>query len=175
MKTETHYLYAKFLGERFQSTKQKELFLFGCVEPDYNMFSYFKGFSIRPFFGHNWDNCKSYINRETELLIHNKLTANNDYFKLGKLVHYICDAFTYTHNCAFIGNLYEHYSYEQLLHKVFLQFINGSNKIAYPTTDKFRRINDFHKDYVGFPFSAERDVQYITSVVNWVLKNCYNY
>ncbi len=46
-----------------------------------------------------------------------------DYYTLGKLIHYIADAFTYPHNASFPTGLYDHRAYEVVLQKYFLQYI----------------------------------------------------
>ena len=39
-----------------------------------------------------------------------------DFFKLGKFIHYVTDAFTYTHNDMFTGSVRQHVVYEEELH-----------------------------------------------------------
>ncbi|HWS42189.1 MAG TPA: zinc dependent phospholipase C family protein [Pseudoflavonifractor sp.] len=45
-----------------------------------------------------------------------KKWSPQDYFRLGKLMHYIADAFTCPHNESFTGTLWSHRIYEAHLH-----------------------------------------------------------
>ena len=48
-------------------------------------------------------------------------------YLLGKLIHYIADAFTFPHNNVFKGNLVQHCKYENKLHQAYL---NGERIIS---------------------------------------------
>ena len=64
MKTKDHRLLGEFLLKNtslFPGKKERTFFLFGCVEPDYNPFTYLLGFFIHPFRGHHAENSARYL------------------------------------------------------------------------------------------------------------------
>lgn len=64
MKTKDHRLLGEFLLKNtslFPGKKERTFFLFGCVEPDYNPFTYLLGFFIHPFRGHHVENSARYL------------------------------------------------------------------------------------------------------------------
>ena len=150
------------------------MFVLGNIEPDLNPFSYFRGFLKRPFFGHNWENSKNYIISSSIMLQKNSLRTF-DLYRLGVLVHYLCDAFTYTHNCCFKGGLIHHTHYEKELHKALCfrydRPFSGCNSHD-KTTSLPREIFDLHKAYERLPSSLEKDVDFITLAVETALSRC---
>ena len=160
MKTETHFdLGLKICKEqlKFFPFYKKALFVLGCVLPDFDPFSYLKGFKIRPFFGHNWANAKKYIFHSAK-----KVKVNGVGLRLGLLVHYVCDAFTFVHNNDFNGGLREHTQYEKRLHDLIIK--SGSQICkAMPIQDAVQYIETWHKKYEEGSQSLETDVQFILS------------
>ena len=72
MKTDDHLLLGKYLLNMKKiklSPLKEKWFLIGCVEPDYNPFTYIRG-SIKHklLHGHNAPNCKKHIDRIVEKL-----------------------------------------------------------------------------------------------------------
>ena len=88
---------------------ERDAFLFGSIEPDLNCTTYLKGMLHRNgVHGHNYEQVLPRIDR----LLH-ELTDKNgvhllDWYRLGKLTHFIADAFTYPHNNCFPGDLRAH-------------------------------------------------------------------
>ncbi len=166
MKTETHMKYSAMLFDRHfptASLSQRNSFILGNVMPDIDLFSYLRGFKIRPFFGHNWENAKTYILSKSERL------GNSGYYGLGVLLHYLCDAFTHTHNIGFSGNVRQHNIYEKRLHSFVLQ----SNSRDVDTGYKVG-FSDFllklHDRYLLEPVSCMTDAHYISLVSTHTLK-----
>lgn len=166
MKTETHFELAIRLCDRcFPSATvpQKTAFVNGNVMPDINPFSYLRGFKVHPFFGHDWQNANTFILSAAE-----KLTVGHlGYFGLGVFMHYLCDAFTYTHNRGFHGSLSEHTAYEKRLHTFVLQ---GGNRFDFKISNC--SLSDFitrsHKVYEQAKPSFATDAAYILSAVEVV-------
>ena len=102
MQKRSHKLLASTLlaGENGFSAKRYELaFLFGSFQPDCNPLTYLKG-SLRAykFRGHNYSNSQYYIQRHIRSLQRRKRWNLWQYYTLGKLTHYLADAFTVPHN-----------------------------------------------------------------------------
>lgn len=116
MQKRSHLLLARSLlrRERGFSARRYELaFLFGSFQPDCNPLSYLKG-SLRgkPFGGHTYANSRRYVNRHIRALQTRVRWRVWDYYTLGKLTHYVADAFTLAHNPGFPGAGWEHHAYE---------------------------------------------------------------
>ncbi len=164
MKTETHYKLALSICDRFgltATTGQRSAFVCGCVTPDLNPFSYLKGVRIRAFHGHDWQNAKGFILSAVERL----MSGGLGYYGLGVLTHYLCDAFTYTHNTKFSGTLGQHNKYEKRLHSFVLQ---SANRFEYQP-QIIGSLSDFilniHRRYDETPVSYSADADFISLAV----------
>lgn len=126
MKTKDHRLLGEFLLKNtslFPGKKERTFFLFGCVEPDYNPFTYLLGFFIHPFRGHHAENSARYLGWLESISRKRGLKRPFDWFIAGVALHYLADAFTFAHNPAFTGNLSRHKEYESELSQVFLKYL----------------------------------------------------
>ena len=126
MKTKDHRLLGEFLLKNtslFPGKKERTFFLFGCVEPDYNPFTYLLGFFIHPFRGHHVENSARYLGWLESISRKRGLKRPFDWFIAGVALHYLADAFTFAHNPAFTGNLSRHKEYESELSQVFLKYL----------------------------------------------------
>ena len=133
MNTNTHKHIARYLIQyAFQDAPalHRYAFLIGCIEPDKNPATYLKG-SIRSLWlrGHNWDNAKKYIHCLAAKLEQKDNYTILDFYALGKLMHYVADAFTYAHNRYFTGNLSIHREYEKRLERHIMLHKNDSQSI----------------------------------------------
>ena len=90
----------------------RRLFLFGCVEPDINPFTYMRG-SVRHRFlqGHNAENARKHFQKLLERLSRSGVHSPWQWFALGTLIHYAADSFTFPHNSRFPGSLADHVAY----------------------------------------------------------------
>ncbi len=169
MKTETHLdLALKICKEQLNKVPfyKRVLFGLGCVLPDFDPFSYLKGFRTNPFFGHNWENAKGYIGRSAQN-IGNKGVG----LRLGILVHYICDAFTFAHNEGFDGDLHRHTLYEKRLHDLVTK--DGSHNFQSNfCDDPAEFIEKRHREYKATEQSLKTDADFILSVSSAVVNFC---
>ena len=130
MKQKSHQILGSYLIEtlsRRPSARHTRAFLIGCVEPDRNFFSYFKG-SIRSrwFYGHNYQNSDRWIERHIERLRAKDSWNIWNYYCMGKLIHYTSDAFTYVHNNCFTEPISAHREYEDRLQEQFFKWLDES-------------------------------------------------
>lgn len=166
MKTETHFKLAiKLCGRCFPSAtaSQKAAFINGNIMPDINPFSYLRGFTVRPFFGHDWQNAQGFILSSAQKLAAGRL----GYFGLGVFMHYLCDAFTYTHNHCFHGSLSQHTKYEKRLHSCVLE---GGNRFDFKISNcsLTELIIDAHRLYEQSEPSFITDAKFILSAAETV-------
>ena len=123
MKTADHLLLGQYLVERCGTPHlrcHRRAFLLGCVEPDYNVFSYLRGMRYyEKFRGHNAENSSAFLSHCFTDFEGHTLHSAWDYFRLGTMIHYAADAFTAPHNNFWTGTLSEHCAYEAALHQKF--------------------------------------------------------
>lgn len=168
MKTETHLKYAKFLADKHFSNHRKiskYLFIIGCIEPDINPFSYLKGFFAHPFFGHNWVSREKYILNKSASAESKKLNC----FKLGRLIHYVCDSFTYTHNDSFSGGVRLHTLYEKQLHALFDKNYELPSSPKTESAHLNQILSQLHNEYYRLAPSKQNDIKFIRLAVQNVL------
>ncbi len=172
MKTETHYKYALKLCERYSdeiSPKERVMLVLGAIAPDISLTSYLKGFSVRPFFGHDWGNSRKYIKCCFERLDNGRMTA----YGLGKLLHFLCDAFTFPHGGKYCGGLREHTLYEKRLNDVFFAEEAEMFKVLYSKDDKgnaFEKISVLHERYYLAEPSEKTDARFIKAVCEYTVE-----
>ena len=166
MKTETHWKLAlKILKNDAPEMplKSRVAFAFGCIKPDFDMFSYLRGFKHKPFYGHNWGNAHSYIMRLSQKAEHKSLGS----FGFGLLVHYLCDAFTFVHNEGFCGGLKAHAVYEKLLHTSLIENSRISEQFNSIISEKLSEIiENVHHRYMNLPDTVYKDIEFIIFAVN---------
>lgn len=144
----------------------RRAFLLGCIEPDRNFATYFKG-SIRAQWlrGHNYENAKRYMTRIAKRLETKPRWGCLDYYTAGKLIHYTVDAFTYAHNASFPTDLREHKVYEAALQDYFLEFLRSHNTAPRkPYHSVMETIQKNHFEYLRTTPNIFRDAAYAFSV-----------
>ncbi|MBR3569293.1 MAG: zinc dependent phospholipase C family protein [Oscillibacter sp.] len=130
MQKRSHLLLARSLLSReggFPARRYELAFLFGSFQPDCNPFSYLKG-SLRGklFGGHTYANSRRYVNRRIRALQARARRSLRDYYALGKLTHYVADAFTWPHNPHFPGAGWGHHVYETELRHALEKRLAGA-------------------------------------------------
>ena len=177
MKMKSHVLLAGYLLNYIparDSVIRQKIFTLGCIEPDFNIFSYMKGFMrCHKLRGHNYGSSNSCISHMLKKLQDKKKWTLRDHYRLGKLMHYLADAFTYPHNHGFTGTLWEHRIYETRLHLYFesdLKQYGGENvKDDVENTQEF--IADFHSQYLRSAGNFNNDAEFIIQVTNQVMRS----
>lgn len=129
MQTRDHLELGYFLLAKLRSPAldaHARAFLLGCVEADYNCFSYLRGFlRHKKFYGHNAENTRTCIENRICRIQSKGLRSAWDYFRLGVMLHYLADAFTAPHNAFWRENLAAHKAYEKKLHRRLAGRLNG--------------------------------------------------
>lgn len=176
MQKRSHKLLASRLLEAqngFQRRRFELAFLFGSFQPDCNPLSYLKG-SIRSykFRGHNYTNSDQYIARRIGRLQHRKKIWNCwQYYTLGKLTHYLADAFTYPHNENYPDSLIEHRRYEGALREYLCSYLAVWGLCpACPTSEDLNDcLTDLHRQYMDTQADMRRDVHYIIEATSLLM------
>lgn len=165
MRGKSHLCLGQYLTERYMQDAPKrcvKAFLVGCVEPDRNPITYLKGsLHFQWLRGHNYRNARRFMRRISTRL-ENKSSLNLfDYYTLGKLIHYVTDAFTYAHNDAFTTNLLDHRVYEVELQEHFLKYMQDDPQVN-PRVARsvMEAIYSFHKEYEKLEASIHTDTRF---------------
>ena len=119
MQKRSHKLLASTLLKNqhgFAARRFELAFLFGSFQPDCNPLTYLKG-SLRAykFRGHNYSNSSLYIAAHIARLRRRQNWTMWQYYTLGKLTHYLADAFPYPNNETYPESLLAHRQYEDAL------------------------------------------------------------
>ena len=175
MQTKDHLRLGKYLIDNVEdnfiseSTMLKLAFLWGNIQPDVNCFTYFHGFmKYKDMRGHNFKNMKSVMKRLFKLM---EEPSRNIiwYYRLGKLMHYLADSFTYPHNDEFLGDLKHHVMYEEELHQKFdviISNIKGEKLEQELIDDLWYRVKDVHREYIESRRNQTDDLKYIVDVTS---------
>lgn len=167
MRRNSHVQLGSFLARNFMRGVPKSCvyaFRFGCVEPDMNPATYLKGsLRVQRLRGHNFNNCERYMKRVSDRLEDRGVNSIFSFYRLGRLVHYITDGFTFAHNADFPGNLREHSVYEHALHEFFPGYLRregGSLLGLRESGSAFGVIEREHARYMRQSANIARDSRY---------------
>lgn len=177
METKDHLTLGKMClkGKREELSFSARLaFLFGNIEPDINPLTYLKKNKGRlDFKGHHFPNAEHSIRKLAAKLTGQRHFCLYDYFRLGVLMHYTADAFTFAHNRRFGSSLAEHGRYEAKLHQCF---VNAGMSTDLPVPDRGRpedisaEIFQMHEEYEEAGCSeVERDYGFIRKAAAMLL------
>lgn len=167
MRTKTHVLLAKHLLNQmptFDLQIHKKAFIFGCVQPDYNKLTYLKGYSRHHSLkGHNYSSTSGYICHVSDKLQGKARWSLRDYYRLGKLTHYISDSFTYPHNDDFPGTIWEHKEYEARLHILFADYLKEhAEEAGEYSCNVVECVSRYHREYMLRARDIYTDAEFIT-------------
>ena len=178
MQKRSHTLLASALlrsQEGFDARRFELAFLFGSFQPDCNPFSYLKGsLRARKFGGHNYTNSHDYIIAHIERLQRRRTAWTMwQYYTLGKLTHYLADAFTYPHNENYPDSLMDHRRYEDAL-RVYMAGYLARKDIRYMQVrqDLADAIEALHQKYMESAADMRRDAEYILEATELLMAGC---
>lgn len=167
METKDHKMLAEFLLSRTEVDIPyicQKAFILGNIEPDRNPFTYLHGIIHgEKFHGHNYENTILIMRKLFNSLRNKWYFGIIEYYHLGKLMHYMVDAFTFPHNNTFKKTLKEHCIYERELHKRFSNMLKKQQFIKHEvkTLNDFKDIEILHNKYLQIAGDYEDDCKYI--------------
>lgn len=178
MQKRSHKLLASTLlsaQDGFSARRFELAFLFGSFQPDCNPLTYLKGSRrARKLRGHNYSNSQPYIASRIAKLQNRQRWTMWQYYTLGKLTHYLADAFTYPHNDHFQDSLMDHHRYETDLRR-YLEGYLSQRKLELETVhrDLTDAIADLHRQYVEAKSGGLGvDAGYITAATALLVSGC---
>ena len=166
MQKRSHTLLARTLIERtcgFENKRFALAFLFGSFQPDCNPLSYLKGWRHgTPLMGHNFSNSRRYIFRRIRRLQKKTRWGIWQYYTLGKLTHYLADAFTFPHNETYADSLSAHRCYEAQLRHQLAEHIGQIKATPLPHCRTLSAtLEELHRQYLSAASHLQRDMEYI--------------
>lgn len=173
MKYSDHYILAKYLSASYNINNlyNRIPFIAGNILPDINKFTYLQGYNRlsdrylsktkRLTSGHTAEGSRFYVNKNTNRFrvkyhgVNAKKAGLLAWYRMGVLMHYVTDRFTYPHTLASNMTFAEHVSYEENLHETFstlikqLYYGDNSEKIKGFVRKYFMKM-DFDSMYKAF-------------------------
>lgn len=117
---------------------------------------------------------KKIVKKDMERLSNKTKWKKGDYYHLGKLLHYVTDAFTFPHNEEFRGNLKEHVEYEKKFHFLLEEnvcLLGGRQPVWVKQkngTELFECFEREHTRYLKMRESMWDDLKYIYQMASLV-------
>lgn len=174
MKKKDHLLLGRFLLTRKEAPSgsiKRRLFLFGCIEPDINPFTYVRGSARHQFLqGHNTENARKHFQKVLERLSRSGVHSLWQWFALGTLIHYAADSFTFPHNRKFPGTLADHIAYELQLHALFPKYLHTAAVRRAAHFAHFPNVDELHTSYLDEAGAAVTDCRYILTAAEWIYR-----
>lgn len=165
MKSKSHLILGKYISNGLGNLSRMErcAFIAGCVEPDFNYITYLRGsLSKRMLAGHSFENSAAHIKKIISRIQSHDGMSCRDYFRLGTLLHYVVDSFTYAHNIDFPGSLPDHRDYEKQLKESFLKFLERRHaRRVYSAKPLYEALSEAHEKYLRQPASPQKDMRYV--------------
>ena len=158
----------------FTARRFRWAFLFGSFQPDCNPLSYLKG-SLRAskFRGHNYTNSLPYIESRIARLQRRSSWTMWQYYTLGKLTHYLADAFTYPHNENYPESLIAHRQYEDALRLYLAAYLaHRTLQRQQIRSDVIAAIRELHAQYMEDLADVRRDARYILEATELLMAGC---
>ena len=177
MKKRSHKLLASTLLEYehgFRARRYEWAFLFGSFQPDCNPLTYLKG-SLRAykFRGHNFSNSQAYINAHILRLQRRARWTVWQYYTLGKLTHYLADAFTFPHNEHYPDSLIAHRAYEDALRVYFAEYLQSRTlRPERARWDLTQAIDQLHRQYMETQADVHQDARFILEANLLLMAGC---
>ena len=178
MQKRSHTLLASALlrsREGFEARRFELAFLFGSFQPDCNPLSYLKGsLRARKFGGHNYSNSHDYIYDHIQRLQRrHKAWTMWQYYTLGKLTHYLADAFTYPHNDHFPDTMLDHHRYETNLRQYFSGYMAHRTPRQLKSAEELTSaLEELHRQYMENRSTMGRDTRYILMATRMLMAGC---
>lgn len=168
MTSQSHHQFGIYLEETALgplTPAERAAFLFGCVEPDLNVTTYLRGsLHGQRFRGHHYPNLLPPLRTLLSKLAETKEPSVLACYRLGKVTHYLLDAFTYPHNLAFPGDLQDHRDYEHAMEPLFLRRLaQGPAELPpLPEGGLYQTFLAIHSRYLGEEMGPDHDIAYAT-------------
>lgn len=179
MQKRSHKLLASALlanTQGFRSRRYELAFLLGSFQPDCNPLTYLKGsIRARMLGGHNFANSRPYVLTRLRRLEQKERWNLWNYYTLGKLTHYVADAFTFPHNDHWPNSLASHHFYETRLRIYLAEHLPEYIFPSFPEKqpDLIAALEALHQQYLEHQDSnLNQDTRYIVQATSLLMCCC---
>lgn len=171
MRKKSHILLGKYLADQMTASSSlqfhRKAFCLGNILPDIKPSFVTKRHEFFGTFDEVQDKLKFLVERDRETL-----HARVFWRRLGEIIHYIADYFTFPHNKTFTGSLIEHNSYEKELKDQLKRYIESGEAERYAVSairfGSFEQLIEYvkarHNLYLQKKRSISEDIRYILEV-----------
>lgn len=176
MRKKSHICLAYYLVNTVDNKmlrEHKKAFVVGNVLPDCKVSFVTKRHNITE----TYDMVKDYIERCSIKASSFEELKTAYSTRLGEIIHYIADYFTFPHNANYDGSLSEHCIYEKYLKFELKKYVRTNNcKQFYPekkigsVQELFEFIEMKHNEYLLEKSTVERDCMYIVAMCTIVVR-----
>lgn len=173
MRKKSHILLAKCLADHMEEAKglqeHRKAFCFGSILPDIRL-------SFITTRHEYWGTFEKLQEKMKELTECNLRECNESAFwrKLGEVLHYIADYFTFPHNKQYTGNFFAHNKYEKNLKNQLAEVIISGQADSYMEEEicfeDFTQLVDYLKERHNSYRKRERN---ISDDIIYILSTCY--
>lgn len=135
---------------------------------------------------HEYFTTIEYVQKKIRFMVDHGLEFCSDsafWRKIGEIIHYIADYFTFPHNKTFKGTFMEHNQYEKELKNRLKEYIESGEAEAYIRTEKaihfgdvqelFKYLQTRHDFYLEKVSNIAEDIRYIISVCLQVVQGMF--
>lgn len=171
MRKKSHILLGRYLADQmtaFESLQShRKAFCLGNILPDIKPSFVTKRHEFFGTFDEVQDKLRHLVKENTDLLQERVFWR-----RLGEILHYIADYFTFPHNKTFTGTLVEHNSYEKELKNQLKSCIKSGKADCFAVNairfSNFEQLVDYirsrHADYLKKTRNIADDIRYILEV-----------
>lgn len=149
-------------------------FIYGSISPDCNPLTYFKGSIDYNFLhGHNYVNARRWMFRAIRRLQGRTHWTLWDYYTLGKVTHYLGDAFIFPHNEHYPHGPVGHRCYEVKFRSLFKVYVKDHPPLPCKRIEgAVEAVTKLHCRYMAEASTVTRDMDYIIQSAMLVMTAC---
>ncbi len=181
MRKKSHILLATYLADHLEEAKglqeHRKAFCFGSILPDIRL----------SFITTRHEFCGTFeeLQRKMKALTECDLSECEEsvfWRKLGEVLHYVADYFTFPHNKQYTGNFFAHNKYEKHLKNRLAEIIVSGQADSYTEREIYFKdftqlveyLKERHDSYVRRERNISDDIVYILSTCYQVFQGIFN-
>ncbi|MCI7814383.1 MAG: zinc dependent phospholipase C family protein [Lachnospiraceae bacterium] len=155
MRKKSHISLARFIADNsgiLELHQYKKAFCLGSILPDCRL----SFLTEKHEFHRTFDKVQNYIRDLTENCVPEERNPGSYWRKIGEVIHYIADYFTFPHNDIYPGNLRDHCAYEKELKFYLREYIKSGEALRRQKTFQV-----FHSVEALIDYIQEKHVEYL--------------
>lgn len=182
MRKKSHILLARYIADQMEHASElqdhRKAFCLGSILPDIKP----SFLTVKHEFGETFYDVEREISRLAEDCLFCHRNKRVYWRRLGEVIHYVADYFTFPHNTTFSGTLMEHGKYEkELKHKLKKCILNGHASVHLQEKIEFENAEDLagfieanHRVYLSKKRNVKEDIEFIINICYQVAQGIFN-